>query len=196
MILSTRAIVGGALASVFPSHPVVVIAAGFASHFAIDAIPHWDYPLRSISTGPGAHNQFGAAVRREGLTLLLGWHLQFSHVWNGRGRVLGALGGNVARPVAICAQPVPTRSTELATKIPHLDSHKTPTGLEDGHEFANCVCYCGDRTGGRDALTLSLVSRARSTGRDAKRNRPFAEEPVCGRCVPFDSPPKASHSAG
>jgi hypothetical protein len=30
--------------------------AGFASHFAIDAIPHWDYPLQSISVGPGADN--------------------------------------------------------------------------------------------------------------------------------------------
>ena len=32
-------------------------AAGFASHFAIDAIPHWDYPLRSISVGKGADNR-------------------------------------------------------------------------------------------------------------------------------------------
>jgi hypothetical protein len=27
------------------------------SHFVIDAIPHWDYPLRSISVAPGARNQ-------------------------------------------------------------------------------------------------------------------------------------------
>ena len=58
MILCTHAIVGGAIASLFPSHPVAVVAAGFASHFAIDAIPHWDYPLRSISIGPGARNQW------------------------------------------------------------------------------------------------------------------------------------------
>jgi hypothetical protein len=57
MILSTHAIVGGALASLFPSHPVVIIAAGFASHFAIDAIPHWDYKLRSISVAPGVRNR-------------------------------------------------------------------------------------------------------------------------------------------
>ena len=54
MILSTHAIVGGALASLFPSHPVLVVAAGFASHFAIDAIPHWDYPLQAISVKPAA----------------------------------------------------------------------------------------------------------------------------------------------
>jgi hypothetical protein len=55
MILSTHAIVGGAIASLFPSHPALVVVAAFASHFAIDAIPHWDYPLRSISIKPGAN---------------------------------------------------------------------------------------------------------------------------------------------
>src|ERR1700757_1361340 len=57
MILSTHAIVGGAIASLLPSHPVLVSVAGFASHFAIDAIPHWDYPLRSISLGRKADNR-------------------------------------------------------------------------------------------------------------------------------------------
>jgi hypothetical protein len=56
MILSTHAIVGGAVASLFPSHPLLAAALGFASHFAIDAIPHWDYPLRSISVKPEAYN--------------------------------------------------------------------------------------------------------------------------------------------
>ena len=54
MILSTHAIVGGAIVSFFPSHPLLVVAAGFASHFAIDAIPHWDYPLQAISIRPAA----------------------------------------------------------------------------------------------------------------------------------------------
>ena len=56
MILSTHAIVGGAIASLFPSHPVLVAIAGFASHFAIDAIPHWDYPLQAISVRPAAES--------------------------------------------------------------------------------------------------------------------------------------------
>ena len=49
MILSTHAIVGGAIASFMPDHPVLAFVIGAASHFAIDAIPHVDYPLRSIS---------------------------------------------------------------------------------------------------------------------------------------------------
>jgi hypothetical protein len=57
MILSTHAIVGGAIASLIPSHPLLAFAAGFASHFAIDAIPHWDYQLRSIRVGRGADNR-------------------------------------------------------------------------------------------------------------------------------------------
>jgi hypothetical protein len=57
MILSTHAIVGGAIASLFPSHPVLVAAAAFASHFAIDAIPHWGYPLHAISVRPAAESR-------------------------------------------------------------------------------------------------------------------------------------------
>jgi hypothetical protein len=57
MILSTHAIVGGAVASLCPSHPMLVAVLGFASHFAIDAIPHWDYPLQSISVKAGANNR-------------------------------------------------------------------------------------------------------------------------------------------
>lgn len=56
MILSTHAVVGAALASLMPSQPIAAFAAGFASHFVIDAIPHWDYPLRSISVAPRAQN--------------------------------------------------------------------------------------------------------------------------------------------
>ncbi|MGY8685526.1 hypothetical protein Q2941_48605 [Bradyrhizobium sp. UFLA05-153] len=57
MILSTHAVVGGAIACLFPSHPVLVAVAAFASHFAIDAIPHWDYPLRAITSKSRANNR-------------------------------------------------------------------------------------------------------------------------------------------
>ncbi|MFB6451692.1 hypothetical protein [Bradyrhizobium tunisiense] len=57
MILSTHAIVGGAIASLLPLHPEAAAIAGFASHFALDAIPHWDYPLRSIRLGKSANNR-------------------------------------------------------------------------------------------------------------------------------------------
>jgi hypothetical protein len=37
---------------------VLVALAAFASHYVIDAIPHWDYSLRSISLGKRADNQW------------------------------------------------------------------------------------------------------------------------------------------
>ncbi|WP_377827412.1 hypothetical protein ACFKHW_21000 [Bradyrhizobium lupini] len=43
--------------ALFPSHPVLVAIAAFASHFAIDAIPHWDYPIQAIMLKSGANNR-------------------------------------------------------------------------------------------------------------------------------------------
>ncbi|KKW35846.1 hypothetical protein A2852_02615 [Candidatus Adlerbacteria bacterium RIFCSPHIGHO2_01_FULL_54_23] len=51
MTLTTHALVGTAAAALFPAQPYLAFSAAFASHFAIDAIPHWDYGkwlLRSI----------------------------------------------------------------------------------------------------------------------------------------------------
>jgi hypothetical protein len=52
MILSTHAIVGAAIASFLPSNPTIAFVLGFGSHFVLDAIPHWDYPIRSASMNP------------------------------------------------------------------------------------------------------------------------------------------------
>jgi hypothetical protein len=51
MTLTTHAIVGAAVASLVPNHPVIGFIGGFASHFAIDSIPHWaegEILLRSV----------------------------------------------------------------------------------------------------------------------------------------------------
>ena len=66
MILSTHAVVGAAIATLLPRDPVLVFAASVASHFVIDAIPHWDYPLRGIRVGrshTGAIRLNGALFR-------------------------------------------------------------------------------------------------------------------------------------
>jgi len=52
MTLATHAITGAALATAMPEHPALAFCAGFASHFLIDAIPHWDYPIHSDSVNP------------------------------------------------------------------------------------------------------------------------------------------------
>lgn len=47
MIFTTHAIVGGAIASASGALPVGAFIAGMASHYLLDAIPHWDYSLSS-----------------------------------------------------------------------------------------------------------------------------------------------------
>ena len=48
MTLTTHAIAGAAVATIFPEHPVAGFFAGFASHFLLDAIPHWNFIPSSI----------------------------------------------------------------------------------------------------------------------------------------------------
>src|ERR1700738_5348137 len=48
MSLTTHRSVGATLATLPPSSPVLEITAGFATNYAIDAIPHRDYPLQFI----------------------------------------------------------------------------------------------------------------------------------------------------
>ena len=47
MTLTTHAVAGAAVALAFRAHPALGILAAFASHFPLDAIPHWDHPLYS-----------------------------------------------------------------------------------------------------------------------------------------------------
>jgi hypothetical protein len=44
---------------------------GFGSHFVLDAIPHWDYPIKSQSVDLkiGAPVVFDSALRRDALTI-------------------------------------------------------------------------------------------------------------------------------
>ena len=59
MTLATHAVVGGSVAALFPSHPVIAFTAGFFSHFVLDAIPHWDYKLVSRFADPAVVKVLG-----------------------------------------------------------------------------------------------------------------------------------------
>ena len=52
MTLATHAVVGAAVAELFPQHPIVGFIAGFTSHFLLDAVPHWDYKILSSYADP------------------------------------------------------------------------------------------------------------------------------------------------
>jgi len=47
MTLTTHAIVGATLATLTPN-PILGFAIGFGSHYFLDAIPHWAYPVASL----------------------------------------------------------------------------------------------------------------------------------------------------
>ena len=101
MILSTHALVGAALANMFPAHPGAAFAVGFASHFVLDAIPHADYPIRSASLDPkiGAPLRFDRALLQDAVTIgadgflgLLFAFLLFASAENQWAILLGAFG--------------------------------------------------------------------------------------------------------
>jgi hypothetical protein len=70
MTLATHAIAGAAIASFIPGRPVLAFTLGFASHFVLDAIPHYDYPIysKTIDTnGDFGTRRMSSAVLREAL---------------------------------------------------------------------------------------------------------------------------------
>jgi hypothetical protein len=48
MTLTTHAITGAALATMVPNYPALGFIIGFASHYFLDALPHWSYSLKSM----------------------------------------------------------------------------------------------------------------------------------------------------
>lgn len=94
MFLSTHAVVGAAIGSLLPSHPVAAALLGFASHFPLDAIPHWDYPIRSAFVKPAV----GGRLKRDRALML-------DAVTIGGDALLGLVGGALlfASPTGICA---------------------------------------------------------------------------------------------
>ena len=71
MTLTTHAIVGGAIASLMPAHPWLGLSLAFTSHFLLDALPHWDYPIRSSSINPevAARMKYDGALFADLLTI-------------------------------------------------------------------------------------------------------------------------------
>lgn len=59
MTLTTHAVTGAAIATLFPAYPAVGLTLALLSHYAIDAIPHYDYPLYSGSVNP----TIGSAIK-------------------------------------------------------------------------------------------------------------------------------------
>lgn len=50
MTLATHIVVGAAVARVLASNPVEAFVIGLATHYLLDSIVHWDYPLSAYSS--------------------------------------------------------------------------------------------------------------------------------------------------
>ena len=48
MTLATHGVVGALVAQSLAWNPALAVPVAFLSHFALDAIPHWDYKLHSV----------------------------------------------------------------------------------------------------------------------------------------------------
>ncbi len=85
MVLTTHAVVGGALGRLLAINPILALAVGFLSHFVLDLIPHWDYPLRSKTADARGvkqlHFRFGSSAVVDlawiGLDFLIGLTLVY-----------------------------------------------------------------------------------------------------------------------
>jgi hypothetical protein len=71
MVLATHAAAGTLAAILFRRHPVLAIIAALASHFALDALPHWRYPLASYHRDPEAQGRDFIAFDRSLVTDLI-----------------------------------------------------------------------------------------------------------------------------
>src|SRR5437016_159257 len=126
LILSTHAVVGAAVATLMPDHPGLAFLSGVVSHFAIDAIPHWDYPLRSISVGPGS---------RPALTLT--WSLFRDFGLIGLDACLGLA-------VALWLYTSPAGAPSNTATISRVDSQQAQAYVADRGNFAVLIRPAGD----------------------------------------------------
>jgi hypothetical protein len=131
MILTTHAVVGAALASFMPSHPAAAFVMGFASHFALDAIPHVDYPIKSGSVNPriGAPMAFDGALLRDAVTIgsdglfgIIAALFLFSSSASFWAILLGAIGAMLPDPLQFVHTRVPHEPLRTLQRF-HLWAH-------------------------------------------------------------------------
>lgn len=86
MVLTPHALVGAALASAVPTHPIAGFCLGFISHFILDSLPHWDYDLDFFETNSLTIKDLAKLTIDLVLGLIIVWFFAPALIW-------GALGG-------------------------------------------------------------------------------------------------------
>jgi hypothetical protein len=69
LTLTTHGVVGGAIVSLIPTHPVLGLCLAFASHYLLDGIPHWDYRIRSAALVSVAPMKYDTALLTDAITI-------------------------------------------------------------------------------------------------------------------------------
>ena len=176
MILTTHAIVGAALASFMPSHPAAAFVVGFASHFALDAIPHVDYPIKSRSVNPkiGAPMAFDRALFQDAVTIgtdglfgILAALFLFSTSASFWAILMGAIGAMLPDPLQFVHTRLPHEPLRTLQRF-HLWAHtkKRIRGviLGVGSQAAFVVIVVGLTTAIHRGIFDSAFAMVRATG--------------------------------
>jgi hypothetical protein len=175
MILSTHAIVGAAIASFLPSHPAAAFVLGFASHFILDAIPHWDYPIRSTSVNPniGAPMTFDRALLQDAITIgsdgllgILAALLLFASAESLWAILLGSFGAMLPDPLQFAHVRLPhepLRTIQRFHRWMHTDRQiKVVLGI--GSQLALVALIVGVATAAHSGVFGTAIAMAHGNG--------------------------------
>jgi hypothetical protein len=176
MILTTHAVVGAALASFLPSHPAAAFVVGFASHFALDAIPHVDYPIKSRSVNPqiGAQIAFDRALLQDAVTIgfdgLFGVTaalLLFSSSVNFWAILMGAIGAMLPDPLQFLHTRwphEPLRTLQRFHRWAHTRKQMDDVALGVGTQAVFVACVVGLTTAIHRGIFDSAIAMVQSSG--------------------------------
>ncbi len=78
MILTTHAVAGAAVAVTLRSNPWLGLALAVLSHFALDAIPHWHYPVKRLKRKLANGNSRVPKLNKGVIKDLLAIHADFA----------------------------------------------------------------------------------------------------------------------
>lgn len=90
MTLATHAVAGGFIGAIAAQNPILAGSAAFLSHFLLDAIPHWDYKLRSSKEDSNQPMNNNISINRDfvidlfkiGFDMLLGFSIILGLFYN------------------------------------------------------------------------------------------------------------------
>ena len=85
MTLTTHAVIAAAITRpLMRAHPALILLVGIATHYLSDAVPHWDYGVRSLvqkDTQKKRLNWYGGTAKRDFLWIIGDFIVGFSLVY-------------------------------------------------------------------------------------------------------------------